>query len=356
MTTLNNENELNRIKQNEQARLRNIKRRENPEILAKILERKRELYALKPKPVKVKKTVEQIIVDLENLINSRVTDKKSSMTLLNYFNTFKMIIRLIKTDDLNELLTFIATEPEKVIDIFDNSKKINGENYMNNTKYEFYKVIPPVFKMSEIKLTPEADKLYHAKLEEYQYLYSEQIDGLNQVLPTFTDYISKVRELFGEDSSKTIMVELFSELKCRDDLSELHIIKTKAQAKNKSINYIIVLKKEITIIINDFKSSGSHEPIIKKLSPELTNKIKNYMNRKKVTYGDILFNQKRLSPVISQINKTVGLSGGISTIRRIIVSGVHNDKNSTYEDKKALADEMKHSLPTALKVYKTTQK
>jgi len=356
MTTLNNEIELKRIKQNEQARLRNLKRRNNPEIKEKLLERKREIYALKPKPEKPVKQVDQIITDLENLIYSVSVDKKSDLTLLFYFNTFKTIIRLLKMDNLDNLLSMISNEPEKVIDIFDNSKKINGENYANNTKYEFYKAIPPVFKQSEIKLTPEAYRLYLDKIEEYYFLYSEQIDGKTQILPTYTDYISKVKEQFGENTSKTLMVELFAELKCRDDLSELHIVKTKAQARNKSINYIIVLKKEITIMINDFKTSGHHEPIVKKLSPELTSKIKNYMDRKKVTYGDILFHQKRLSPVISEINKKIGLSGGISTIRRIIVSDVHNNKDATYQDKKELADEMKHSLPTALKVYKSKQK
>jgi hypothetical protein len=353
MSTLTAEEK--KARSNELAKERNRRHRElNKNAMN---ERRRLLYAEKNPPVEKVKT--DIHVDLENLMNSVYTiiEDKSENTYIFYFNTFTTIIRLFEATDLLELLDLIATNPKQVCDVFDNSKQQNGSDYSYNTRYSFYKAIPGVLKIANITQSPEALKTYREKMEFYQYMYLEK-SQTNQTdeLPTYSVYLDKVKEIFGINSSKVIIIELYRELKLRDDLSQLIIVNTTRSVKADTNNYIIVLKKKVSVVINEFKTSSNYDAIKKELSTELSKRVIDYIKTRNLSKGDYLFSQKRLSPVISEINKRLGFIGGINTLRRILVSDLHNNPESTYEDKKNLAQDMRHDVKTALSIYKRKQK
>lgn len=354
MTTLTAEEK--KARSNELAKERNRRHRENNRDAMN--ERRRILYAEKNPPIE--KVKSDIHVDLKNLIDLGVYDNeedKSDNTYIFYLNTFTTIIRLFQATDLLELLNLIATDPQQVCDVFDNSKQQNGSDYSYNTRYSFYKAIPGVLKLANITQSPEALKNYREKMEFYQYMYLEKSQS-NQTdeLPTYAEYLNKVKETFGYNSSKVIIIELYRELKLRDDLSQLIIVNTSRSIKSDTNNYIIVLKKKVSVVINEFKTSSSYDAIKKDLSTELSKRVIEYIKTKNLNKGDFLFSQKRLSPVISEINKRLGLSGGINTLRRMLVSDVHNNPKSSYDDKKELANDMRHNINTALGIYKRKSK
>jgi hypothetical protein len=326
----------------------------------KINERRRELYELANPKSEYKIFKMNIHEDLENLITVGLQENpedKADHTFLFYKNAFTSIIRLLDADNLHDLLTKIANEPDEICEIFDNSTQINGQPYAKNTIYSFYKSIPPVLKIAGITPTYEALKAYRLKMEELQFIYLERTqDKYNEELPSFDNYLERVKDAFGNESSKVLIVLLYKELKMRDDLGQLKIVNTTNSTSNKSQNYIVVLKNKVKVIINNFKTSDVYEPINKELSPELSKRVISYVTRKNLKKGSYLFDQQRLSPIIANINKKIGVPGSINTLRKIFVSDLHNNPTSTYKDKKQLADDMKHPLATALRIYKRTKK
>jgi len=344
-----------KARSNELAKERNRRHRElNKDAMN---ERRRLLYSEKNPPIE--KVRLDIHTDLKNLIDLGVYDNpedKSDNTYIFYLNTFTTIIRLFEATDLLKLLDLIANDPQHVCDVFDNSKQQNSSDYSYNTRYSFYKAIPGVLKLANITQSAEALKTYREKMEFYQYMYLEK-SQTNQTdeLPTYSVYLNKVKETFGDNSSKVLIVKLYQELKLRDDLGQLIIVNTSRSVKDDTQNYIIVLKKKVSVVINEFKTSASYDAIKKELSTDLSKRVIEYIKTKNLNKGDYLFSQKRLSPVISDINKRLGFTGGINTLRRMLVSDIHNNPDSTYENKKELASDMKHNVTTALRIYKRPQ-
>ena len=317
-----------------------------------LLAKKKEKYHLDKEANKsTVKAEEPIMSELKNLLNSD-TDLIET-TKIHYYNTIKSIIRLLNADNLIEVVNYIADKPTKFIKLIDTAIKPDGEAYSDNSKLNFYKVIPRLMRICGIVLSNKANELYKFKMEEYNYIYQlENQEGVNhQVLPTLTDYIKQVNAKHGEDSERALIVAIYSEITARDDFSHLHIVASKKDTKDKTKNYIIVNKTTATIIINEHKTASTSGALEQKLTASLAKRIRAYIVKNNIQVGEELFKQERLSPIISLINQSLGLTGGISTIRRIVVSDTHNNESS-FAEKKELAKKMGHSLNTAT-IYKT---
>lgn len=318
-----------------------------------LLQKKKEKYHLDKEAKKpAVKAEEPIITDLKNLLNS---SEFQETTRVHYFNTIKSLITLLDATSLIDFVNYIADHPSQIIKQIDNAIKPDGLPYADNSKLNFYKIIPRLMKITGIVLSNKANELYHLKMEEYNYIYQlENQEGNHQVLPTLSDYIKQVNAKYGEDSERALIVSIYSEITARDDFSHLHIVASKKETKDKTKNYIIVNKTTATIIINEHKTATTTGALEQKLTSSLAKRIRAYMVKNNIQAGEELFKQERLSPVISLINQSLGLSGGISTIRRIVVSDVHNNRESSYADKKELAKKMGHTLNTATTFYKNT--
>ena len=318
-----------------------------------LLAKKKEKYHLDKEANKpAVKPDEPIITDLKNLLEH---SSFQETTRVHYFNTIKSFITLLDATSLIDFVNYIADYPSQIIKQIDNAIKPDGLPYANNSKLNFYKIIPRLMKITGMVLTKKADELYHLKIEEYNYIYQlENQEGVNhQVLPTLKEYIEKVNQQYGAESERALIVAIYSEITARDDFSHLHIVASKKGTKDIKQNYIIVNKTTATIIINEHKTASTSGALEQKLTSSLAKRIRAYMVKNNVQAGEELFKQERLSPVISLINQSLGLSGGISTIRRIVVSDAHN-RESSYADKKELAQKMGHSLNTATIFYKNT--
>ena len=134
-----------------------------------LLAKKKEKYHLDKEANKpVVKAEEPIITDLKNLLNSA---EFQETTRVHYFNTIKSLITLLDATSLIDLVNYIANQPNKLIKQIDNAIKPDGQPYANNSKLNFYKIIPRLMKITGMVLTKKSNELYHLKMEEYNYIY-----------------------------------------------------------------------------------------------------------------------------------------------------------------------------------------
>ena len=120
-------------------------------------------------------------------------------------------------------------------------------------------------------------------------------------------------------------------------------------ADDDDFNYIVIPKKEnLTLIVNQYKTSDKYGQIKVKLSLPLSKIIRKYVEREKLNYDEFLFGDKPLSSFVSEMNKKIGIIGGISLFRQMSVSDLLKTK-PTAQQRQKLADTMKHAPLTQLK-------
>jgi len=146
---------------------------------------------------------------------------------------------------------------------------------------------------------------------------------------------------------------LYSEITLRDDFI-LKIVPS-IQETDENENYIIVpIKDKLTIIINNYKTSNKYGEIKVKLSTSLSNLIRDYMSKEKLGNNDYLFGNKNLSNFVSNINKKIGIKGGINEYRKMSVTDLINSK-PTAQQRQKLAEIMKHAPLTQLKYLRANK-
>ena len=81
--------------------------------------------------------------------------------------------------------------------------------------------------------------------------------------------------------------------------------------------------------------------------------MRDYLKNNKIGYGDYLFNNQGLSQIVSKMNKKMNFNGmgAINLFRKMLTTQVHQNPQSTIQDKLALAKKLKHSLKTAKTSY-----
>ncbi len=170
---------------------------------------------------------------------------------------------------------------------------------------------------------------------------------------TFKEYLEKVKDEYGVDSKIYVLSKLYSEITLRDDFI-LKIVPS-IQETDENENYIIVpIKDKLTIIINNYKTSNKYGEIKVKLSTSLSNLIRDYMSKEKLGNNDYLFGNKNLSNFVSNINKKIGIKGGINEYRKMSVTDLINSK-PTAQQRQKLAEIMKHAPLTQLKYLRTNK-
>jgi len=170
-------------------------------------------------------------------------------------------------------------------------------------------------------------------------------------LITFTDYLKKVRERFGENSKMDIIARLYHEFTPRDDFV-LKIVPSIKFENDKDTNYINIggkissKSRHYNIVINTFKTDGKYEPYRHSISTDLSNDIKKYMETNSLTSGDYLFGKKKLTKYVSENNKRIGVSGGINIFRHMSVAELLSKEDLTTEQRVKKAEAMMHSVAT----------
>jgi hypothetical protein len=164
-------------------------------------------------------------------------------------------------------------------------------------------------------------------------------------LISFSDYLKKVTERFGEDSKMDIIARLYHEFSPRDDFI-LKIVGSLQDASDDSKNYLVTGGKNYVIILNRFKTDSKYTDVKHTVSNELRKGIDNYMKNNDIEEGDYLFGDKKLTKYVSENNKRIGVDGGINTLRHMSVAELLSMEDLTTEQRVKKAESMMHSVAT----------
>ena len=178
----------------------------------------------------------------------------------------------------------------------------------------------------------------------------ERQQDMNHAVMDADTYLELVEAHYGTDSKEFLIVSLYSEVTARDNFGRINIIKTAKEADKKK-NFIVVPSTRTgrcVVILNDYKTKGKYKQYEGQLSSNLTKLVKNYTTNNDLTYGDFLFNEKQLSPVVTKINKDMGIyddtTGSINQLRHMVISShLAKHKEMTDAERNEFARQCMHS-------------
>jgi len=295
---------------------------------------KKEAIALaNPVPIKKKLRIKGITFGkLDDLIGDKIENKETKQ---GHLSAIKAVMRLTYPE-----LAWAFEDADKLIHAIDNGKMQTGEDYSLASKLKQYEAILKLSTVLGIPLdrprVDDAHKIIKMKLEDEK-------DSKEQTeYPSFKTYLDECATLFGTDSREYLIAFMYSEFTCRDDLG---LIVTDKPLKK--VNYLLVQKTKMTIVLNEYKMFKDYGQIKHVCSAELTKLIKEYCVKKSIGVGDLLFGVPQLTDIVSLTNKRLGYSTGINLYRHMKVNDVLKD--ASYEDRLALSKQMGHSPAMQLK-------
>lgn len=334
--------DLNKKRINEQRKLKRLALKalteKPPSLLAPL-----EPIDLEPIELIIKKSQKKSIITLEDLANSIKNLKelniiKTTGTMGLYISTAKQIQKLLNITDFNTAFKDFKT----VI------KTIDDSDYSINMKKNFYQFIVYIIDTIKLKYTPRVFSMYKDKFTAYKLkslAYTEEKN--NEEIISFSEYLKKVKEYFGQDSKMYNLILLYSIENTFRDNYQLEIISlVKDSQKDIKKNYFVKnIKGHCFLIINDYKTQLYGQQKIK-LDKNISNQIESYIEKNDLKVGDYLFGNKKLGPYISKNNKEIEINGAIDLIRKMKYSEEHS-KGLTEEQQVALAKKFQHSVSNA---------
>lgn len=270
----------------------------------------------------------------------------SESTKKNYDDRIRKLLTILTPDSTQDFLTQLLSAEETL-------ERIKGSDLSISSQTEIIKAIPCIYKIlagEEFKAEEKAPYVKVMMLHNLEYLRQKATEQ-RAPLPTFSEFLERVKNAYGEDSEEFLLMSLYSELTCRDNFCQILLL-PRFDGRRTNDNYIIINNSEpATAVINCHKTIRSHGPQKMVFSKPVSNRIKRYINTHKLQYEDFLFPQRSLSMYVSRVLERCELSGAISTLRDMKVSENMNDPTKTVEDLQRLAKEMGHSVQTACSVY-----
>jgi hypothetical protein len=281
-----------------------------------------------PEPVEAKAKHDidfnEILKGVKDLnISNRSTEEKYIADLLR-------LMRIVNSRYLD------LYHSKDLIEMINSSKRPNGAEYSENTKKSIYQAI--LFIIDNLKLNIKK-KPYEDQFNIKKMISIDQNEEKmnNEEVPTFKEYLAKCKAMFGVDSKEYLIAKFYEELTLRDDFG---LILTNEINDDK--NYLLLSPTKLTIVINSYKTNKKYGQIKHKLSKSLETLTKKYILKHKVSLGDYLFGESKLSNTITKMNQALGYSGGINLFRHMKITQVLN-KESNHETRLKLAAAMKHS-------------
>ena len=298
-----------------------------------------EVKSIKKKPTKNDLLIEK----LEKLDLNLHTKKK-------YLGDLNRVLNLINNEDL---LTNIRN-----LNILQKIKETTS--YATSTKLGLIQIL--LFMITNFKLVVNKKAITTLK-NNFELLkntinteHKVKISDPENSIMNFTDYIENIKKTFGENSKMYVLTRLYNEVTLRDDFV-LKIVDKTPKENNESnsacgrfgeqeghtpLNYIVLLKSQLVLIINTYKTQTAYGQIKIKLSKALSNLIKKYIIENKLNINDYLFGDQKLSDYVRYNNSKINVEGGISNFRKMKISE-ELSKNISDEEKIILAEKMKHS-------------
>jgi len=310
--------------------------------------------------------IEDPVEPEEDLVAGVLTQKKC-IDLISASETYGESTKKSYISDIKRLFKVTQCTDLKVC--FKSPKtmlnKINNSNYAINSKKQTIQIVVVLIdKFGILKLINMSAK----QTKVVRNIFKHHFDSLKEqstvqndervrteVVPKFSEYLSKIKKEYTEKSKQYLVALLYSIFTIRDNFKNMTIIEFDNQddGKNNFILFKNLRTPKFTFIINDYKTKKQYE----KLKFEVTDaKLKKallwWIGEKKLAYGNLLFGKTSLSTFVSNMHKQIGFENalGINFFRHMRVTE-HNTsgKKLTFDERKKLADSMGHSLLTQSK-------
>jgi hypothetical protein len=250
--------------------------------------------------------------------------------------------------------------------LIDEIKKgtYRGELYSINTLKQTFQILVIIIdkflinntNFDKNELQQIKDKI-NIEFDRYKELSKIETEDkiYNGVVPSFKQYLTEVKQMFGEDSKHYVVALLYSIFTMRDNFKAMKIIENETENNGKS-NFLLYDGNIFKIIINTFKTKKKYKTITytndanNKDEKELKQRLEKYISSKKIKYGSYIFGKAPLSDFVSKMNAQMGYETGINLYRHMRVTEEHG-KALSFEERNLLANQMGHSLATQ-KLYK----
>jgi len=291
-------------------------------------------------------------ISYQEIVNALNTVNINSGSREKYKQDIKRLLLLTKCEDFIKCLK----DYKKIIDIINNSTKPNGDPYSINTKKALYQMIIYLIDKLNFRISAKIKQKYIEQFEVYKINSNDETLQKQETsqIPTFSDYLNRIKDEYGVESKIYVLSKLYEEVTLRDDFM-LIIKPTIKDANDDNSNYIVIPKKEnLTLIVNQYKTSDKYKQIKVKLSLPLSKIIRKYFEREKLTYDEYLFGDKPLSSFVSKMNKKIGITGikAINLYRNMSVTDLLN-KKPTAQQRQKLSAQMAHAPLTQIKYLRT---
>tara|TARA_R110002126_G_scaffold269685_2_gene413411 strand:+ start:121 stop:1230 length:1110 start_codon:yes stop_codon:yes gene_type:complete len=258
----------------------------------------------------------------------RISNMKSIINILNPVN-YKEFIKALKTRPINTI---------KQIKQFQYRP---NKTYAPNTLIALYKAVLFYFEKFNLKIKQTNKEKYEDAIQIYDAIAIVELKEKNKTtIPTFDEYLQRVLDEFGIYSREHIIVKLYQQVKCRDDL--LLIVADSSTQLDKNVNYLIV-GEIFKVVLNDYKTIDRYGVVDVELDTELTTLLEHYMENHNIKIDDSLFNSNNISKIISRVNQKLGYVGwgAINLIRKMLAS---DTSVLPIETQVKVARQMCHSL------------
>jgi len=259
-------------------------------------------------------------------------------------NNFKTIINILSPTDYNDLIFKLTKQPNKVLKLIKNFEYKPRHTYSVNTQISLYKAILFFLEKFEINIKPEKKTKYEDAIQIGDVLSAQELQVKNNTvsIPTFEEYLNKIINKFGLASREYLISKIYHEVSCRDNLQL--ILLSDPVKLNREKNYIICNEfPNSTVIINDYKTVDRYGKFNTELSEELTKLIKEYIINHQIQNGELFFNAKNISMIVSRMNKSLGYEGfgAINLFRKMLSSDA---KDLSLKEQLKVSKKLKHSL------------
>jgi len=297
-----------------------------------------------PEPIEKKLKSKSILTYDKAVEELKALDLKES-TFKKYCDDLK---RLVKMAECQNIVTCLKSH-KRIIQSVNTSEKNNGEPYSINTKKGIYQSI--LFIIDNLHLTikkkPYTDQFELFKMESVEH--NAKMVEEKPVYP-FSVYLEKVATKFGKESKMYLLGLIYDELTVRDNFI-LKIVKSKAEMSDDKINYLLINKTNMKIIINSYKTDAKYGTITHSCSKSLYTQLKKYIADNNIS--DYLFGEKPLSAYVSTNNLKINVVGGINVYRHMKITDELAGMKISVEKRKELADKMNHSPDVQLNYLRT---
>ena len=268
----------------------------------------------------------------------------------------KLIVKVSSAKNYSDFIAIINTKPNDIINKLKNYEYRPGKKYKNSSLLIYINTILYFLDRHETGINPKKKELYQ---DQNQILKNDSEEDSQKTkkanenkIPTFEDYEKKVIETYGDQGKEYMITELYKDTGARDDLI-LKVVQNKNEVSGEH-NFLVINKAPNAIVIlNKYKTIKKYGKKEDKISVQVSNVLRDYLKNNKIGYGDYLFNAQSLSQIVSKMNKKMKFDGmgAINLYRKMLTTDVHKNKESTIQDKLALAKKLKHSLKTAKTSY-----